>query len=109
MADYIERNKAAEILCKAICGSDRALCVSTCKNCRQKQMLELQEIPATKVRQDVQGEWVAKQDVFQNTEKLAETAIRIILEKSEIFDLKTEYLPLMSALGKLLYYEDREK
>lgn len=52
---------------------------------------------------------VEKQDVFQNTEKLAETAIRIILEKSEIFDLKTEYLPLMSALGKLLYYEDREK
>lgn len=58
MADYIERNKAAELLCEVICGSDRALCVSTYKNCRQARMIELQEIPAAPIRDDVEGAWV---------------------------------------------------
>lgn len=57
MADYIERSKASELLCKIICGSERALCVSTCENCRQKQMVELYKIPAANVREDVHGEW----------------------------------------------------
>lgn len=79
MADYIERGKAAELLCKMICGNDRALCVSTYKNCRQKQMLELYEIPAANVREDVQGKWLepdtpivcaAKCSVCGNTEYL---------------------------------------
>ena len=68
MDDYIERGKAAELLCKMICGNDRALCVSTYKNCRQKQMLELYEIPAANVREDVQGEWIFKQSYFGTDE-----------------------------------------
>lgn len=47
--EYIERRKAAEILCKEICGSDRSLCVSTTENCQQKKMLELYELPAADV------------------------------------------------------------
>lgn len=58
MADYIERSKASELLCKMICGSERAICVSTCENCRQKQMVELYKIPAANVREDVQGKWI---------------------------------------------------
>lgn len=49
MAEYIERWKAANVLCNAICGSDRRLCVSTTENCQQKKMLELYKLPAADV------------------------------------------------------------
>lgn len=44
MIDLIERRKAAEILCKAICGNERGLCVSTPKNCWQSKMVELYKL-----------------------------------------------------------------
>ena len=58
MGDYIDRRKAAEVLCKAICGSDRGLCVSTPENCQQKKMLALYELPAADVARVVHAEWV---------------------------------------------------
>ena len=49
MAEYIERRKAAEVLCNVICGSDRGLCISTPENCQQKKMLALYELAAADV------------------------------------------------------------
>lgn len=49
MAEYINRRKAAEVVCKLICGSDRGLCVSTPENCQQEKMLEFYKIQAEDV------------------------------------------------------------
>lgn len=55
MAEYIDRRKAAEIVCKLICGGDRGLCVSTPENCQQEKMLEFYKIPAEDVAPVVHG------------------------------------------------------
>lgn len=57
MAEYIDRRKAAEVVCKLICGSDRGLCVSTPENCQQEKMLEFYKIPAEDVAPVVHGKW----------------------------------------------------
>lgn len=49
MSDYIDRKRAADFLCKIICGSDRGLCVSTPENCQQRRMLEFFELPTADV------------------------------------------------------------
>lgn len=58
MAEYIERRKAAEVLCNVICGSDRGLCISTPENCQQKKMLALYELAAADVAPVVHGRWI---------------------------------------------------
>lgn len=63
MAEYIERRKAAEILCKAICGAERGLCVSTPENCCQEKILALYELPADDVAHAVHGKWILKETV----------------------------------------------
>ncbi len=40
---------------------------------------------------------------------IAENAINIMVEKSDLFDLDTEYNVIMDALAKLLQYEDKER
>lgn len=57
MDEYINRRKAAEVVCKLICGSDRGLCVSTPENCQQEKMLEFYKIPAEDVAPVVHGKW----------------------------------------------------
>lgn len=49
MPDYIERRKAAEIVCDIVCGKDKGLCVSTPDKCWQGHMKKLYEIPAADV------------------------------------------------------------
>lgn len=44
MSDYIERSKAAEILCKMICGNERGLCVSKPESCWHSRMIDLYNI-----------------------------------------------------------------
>lgn len=70
MSDYIDRKRAANFLCKIICGSDRGLCVSTPENCRQKRMLEFFELPASDVVPVVRGEWEWQEEwgTFPNTD-----------------------------------------
>lgn len=53
MPDYIERRKAAEIVCDIVCGKDKGLCVSTPDKCQQGHMIRLYEIPAADVDQVV--------------------------------------------------------
>lgn len=62
MAEYINRRKAAEVVCKLICGSDRGLCVSTPENCQQEKMLEFYKIPAEDVAPVVHGKWEYNKD-----------------------------------------------
>lgn len=57
MAEYIERTKTAYLLCRAICGNDRDLCVSSPENCCQKRMKEFYEIPTADVAQVVHAQW----------------------------------------------------
>lgn len=64
MAEYIERRKAAEVLCNVICGSDRGLCISTPENCQQKKMLALYELAAADVAPVRHGRWIEDERTY---------------------------------------------
>lgn len=60
MSEYIERKKVAGLLCELICGSDRALCVSTTENCQQNKMLKLYELPVADAAPVRHGDWLLR-------------------------------------------------
>ena len=97
MAEYIERRKAAEIVCKIICGSDSGLCVSAPENCQQEKMLEFYKIPTEDVAPVVHGKWL-NEDFPEKTATVHDFAIcsvcRELSHKAEHgYNILSEYCP----------------
>lgn len=47
--EYISKRAAAEIVCDAVCGNEKGLCVCTPDRCQQGHMKRLYELPAADV------------------------------------------------------------
>lgn len=85
MSEYIEIRKAAEMLCKMICGNDRGLCVSKTENCMQSKMVDLYNIEAADVAPVVHGRWVR-----ENMVKLSCTITYVCQMCSASFSIRSD-------------------